>query len=202
MKTKISTILIAFLLGCIVCFTTCKKNSGCPDATNTYYNLSADEKSKIPYSGTDTLIFLSNTGDSAKLFGHGKTDNYNTQSYWQATPDCPQTTTNCEIISTTYIGSNIGFSNIKFIPENLCEPPAIVSISINGIKFQDYLLLQLSDSSNYHDTTIINSKLYHGIKIFSLNANITIDSTNYIIYNYPSGIVKVKFSNNQTWLKQ
>jgi hypothetical protein len=66
---KLVSILLLFILA-----QSCTKDASCGDQSdivNSYY-ISADDKSKIPFKGNDTLTYISDAGDTAILIGSGK----------------------------------------------------------------------------------------------------------------------------------
>ena len=68
MKTLQNLIVLCLIATTFACG---DKDDGCGERKDAYYYLSADAKSKIPYTGTDTLVFVSNTGDTARCIGQG-----------------------------------------------------------------------------------------------------------------------------------
>jgi hypothetical protein len=121
MKTKIYTILFfTFYSTLTVLLSTCKKDKGDPCAgspAHTYnYYISDDNKSKIPYTGTDTLIFISDRGDTAKLYGQGKqTYNDVTSKPSSIDPDCSNLDyTYYENIQINFVGNNPNLNQIKY----------------------------------------------------------------------------------------
>jgi hypothetical protein len=62
--TKLSSLIILVIL-----VHGCKKETNCGDQTTitNFYYVSNEYKSKIPYSGYDTIIYASDANDTAKL---------------------------------------------------------------------------------------------------------------------------------------
>lgn len=55
----------------------CQKEDPCPEIIPDYYYLSAQDSAKLPYTGTDTLIFSYGTGNNAPKYtyiGQGKAE--------------------------------------------------------------------------------------------------------------------------------
>ena len=71
MTKKLFSILLLVML-----IQSCSKTDPCPKGQENYYNLTDEEKSKIPYTGTDTLVFISDKSDTATLIGKGKSQSY------------------------------------------------------------------------------------------------------------------------------
>ena len=199
MKTKTSHILFFILsLSSVLFFSNCQKQNPCRATVHSYNNISADEKSKIPYIGTDTLVFISNTSDTAKLIGQGKSSYYNViQDH--SNPDCPaQSENDYEINKFSFTGTNNFLSSIDYTVSMGDIPgynQSLVHINIINKPFQSYALIDI-----FKDTLQIGVKTYQGI---ILKGSATNNTSDYIFYSYPEGILKIYFSNNnQTWLKQ
>jgi hypothetical protein len=197
MKTKTNSILLfAFTLSCVFLFNTCKKNNSDPCAgltsqTHNYY-VSPDNKSKIPYTGTETLVFVSNTGDTVTLYGQGKQSAANVFSAPSSNdPDCGNIISywDFENILITFKGSNIVFNKFVYglgysYMLNGFNPPT--PISDNGLGFElssgngafisfGTSAAYANDSTKYVDTVTINGSLYKGVDLY--------DSSK-VIYNY------------------
>ena len=201
MKTKINHIFFFSLtfFG-LTFFSSCKRNdsSGCPDTTPSYYYLSADDKNKIPFTGTDTLIYVSNTGDTAKLFGQEKKDYYNNVRSYGGNPDCSQGSSNYENTLLTFSRNNTVLNNLKYcLYIDVITSFSGLDISIDNTSFNGWIFAAINNESNYKDKVLINNQLYNVIKLKANN-----DSTSVIFYNHLYGILKIQLSNNQTWLKQ
>jgi hypothetical protein len=82
MKFKIVKSAILFAI-----ITSCSKDPGPCGGQKTYYYLSEKDKAKVPYTGTDTLVFVSNTNDTAVCVGQGKKQFF-TVEYDSGNPDC------------------------------------------------------------------------------------------------------------------
>src|ERR1700741_1853934 len=80
-------ISVVFLL--LLNLNSCKRETNpCHDPVTTKETLDEDNKKKIPYTGYDTLTFISNNGDTLRFAGQGKdSDWYCTERYVSA--DCP-----------------------------------------------------------------------------------------------------------------
>jgi hypothetical protein len=82
MKTK-----FLIILSLLAIITSCTKDPGPCGGQKTYYYLSEEDKAKVPYTGTDTLVFVSNTNDTAVCIGQGKKQFF-TIDYDSGNPDC------------------------------------------------------------------------------------------------------------------
>jgi hypothetical protein len=199
MKTKIySSTFFAITFLCVSFFSNCQKQNPCGTPSFTTYNISAIEKSEIPYAGNETLVFVSNTGDTAKLIGQGKLDYYH-QDLIAGDPECQSSGTNYERIRYLFKGTIVNLSNITIytgIYDALPPIGSAINISINDITIRKDGVAYISDSLHYSDTMYLGNKLYHGLILYSN------DFLNTVFYRYPEGILRIKFSNGQTWLKQ
>jgi hypothetical protein len=82
MKIKIIiTLSIAFIM------TTCSKENKCGDG-KTYYNLSENDKSQIPYKGSEILKFLNTSSSDTLIFQAEPEWSYYTNSKYYGA-DCP-----------------------------------------------------------------------------------------------------------------
>ena len=90
-------------------FQSCERKSPCTLYTskNFKYSISENTKNQIPYSGNETLQFISNTGDTANLVGNGKR-NYFSQSSKNVNgnPECPR---DCKVICVNRILESTSF---------------------------------------------------------------------------------------------
>lgn len=164
------------------------------------YNISDSNKAKIPYIGTDTLIFVSNTGDTATLIGQGKDDYYEKDTKLAKGGDCPlYEVNNYEYIEVNYVGNEL-IKSLKYLvfkndfdPKNLTGLSIKINNQINvvigntiGISFEyvtDYLPVQ--------DSILIGNMISKGGYI---------DNNYKILYNKQYGILKFKDTNNKTWV--
>ena len=202
MKTKIySSTFFAITFLCVSFFSNCQKQNPCGTPSFTTYNISAVEKSEIPYAGNETLVFVSNTGDTAKLIGQGKLDYYH-QDLIAGDPECQSSGTNYERIRYLCKGTNNYLSNVG-INFGIYDPPTNIRSSlyvlVNNITFKGRSLITLSNQQYLTDTLQIDSKTYFGAFLIGIGSA---QDTNTVFYTYPQGILKIQLSNGQTWLKQ
>jgi len=111
--TKLISILILFIFA-----QSCTKEPSCngqSDTINSYY-ISADDKSKIPFKGNNTLTYISNAGDTAMLIGNGKREFIDkVQTVIAGNADCYIYNVDYkETISIEYTGDNLEFNRIKY----------------------------------------------------------------------------------------
>ena len=192
MKTKTKLLSI---IGLIMLFENCTKDANCGDQSyivNSYY-ISADDKSKIPFKGNDTLTYISDAGDTAILFGSGKKEFIDQiRKNISGNADCPRSTVdNNETISIEYTGDNIELNRIKYKIYGNKERTKI-ELTINstyiGVDYPYYL----NTSIFYTDSVNIENKFYNGTPI--------IWSDNKALYNFNYGFLKIQFNGGKIWL--
>lgn len=74
------------------------------------------ERTYLPYNGTETLVFISNNGDTAVLKGTGTVQKYNKERIvsFNEYPSCPQTEVHLhETLAAEFNGTNPNFSHFK-----------------------------------------------------------------------------------------
>jgi len=200
MKHKILLIFLLFTST----FFSCRKDDDTPcDNKDYHYNLSEEDKSKVPYTGYDTLVFVSNTNDTAVCIGQGK------KQYYLRTVIPNYTINNCSIPSTdNYEAYNYKFSsnNSKFdIDFNIYQKygEGIGSKTINIIynnKYEFVLFLSQinkKSSDSYIDSIITQEVWYKDVSITFLNFD---KSLNRLFYNQEFGIIKIQNSDStEVW---
>lgn len=175
------------------------KGDGCEEhePVNSYYNISDAEKSRIPFTGTDTLVYISSNGDTAILYGQGKkafTDKVAVK--WDPDPGCgTYDYNNIENVEFTFIGNHHDLNRI-FIDLNagIYSPDeAKADIVIGSILYRTYLQA-LNHPSNYIDSITIGGITYFGIKIYG-------EMNMPYLYNREYGLLQITTS-GKTWLKK
>ena len=194
------TILLLFCT--IILISSCEKPSFCGEAdVNTIYNVSDADKSKIPYTGFDTLVFKSDAGDTATLYGQSKKDFYTQYRQNDGDINCQKWHNyNYENFEYYYSSLDTFISQYIFTPfmygygNGYGNNPSSSSLKIviNGILYYDGDFTSINNNSNYKDSTLINGKYYNGIYI---------GNSKNILYNFKYGVLKFKDSNNITWTK-
>jgi hypothetical protein len=192
-------LLSLFLL--IILVQGCAKESNCGDQTTitNIYNIADSNKSKIPYSGNDTLVFISNEGDTATLIGIGKKAKYITSKKGIGSADCPrELIEKFEKIDFEFNTNNINFNifNCK-IYNFIIYKSTMIDMQPDKIEFSinneiSYVSADLLNSSNFKDSVLIGGKYYKGTYL---------NGSNNILYNLKYGILKIKFSNGKEYIK-
>lgn len=191
-KTKTFSLPLLTLL-CITAFyfTSCKpdEQSPCSDASNTIVNLTAIELNKVPYTGFDTLYFLSKTGDTNIVVGGGKQYYYDTK-YSTQPPDCPQNQ------STQYQAYKINFTPTKGdLNFSIIQREIKYSIYINVNKYPfsfsaetGSIGVKITNSIyQYFDSLTINNYKYDKVLVFLAQ-----DTTYKLYMNQPNGILFIR----------
>ncbi len=191
------TIHLTSLLLFVMLSQSCSKTDPCPKGQENYYNLTDEEKSKIPYTGTDTLVFISDKGDTATLIGQGKSQSYK-RTTSGGSPDCGAGSyvyENYERIDYNYLANNPILNRIDFSLQRYDDNGSF-DCMLNGFYKFNFRILEASDSLRYKDTVIYKNKTIKCLRMISY----TDPSTNYY-FNYLFGIVKIKINDKLFILK-
>jgi hypothetical protein len=191
MKTKTKLLII---IGLIMLFENCSKEPSCGDQSdivNSYY-ISADDKSKIPFKGNDTLTYISDAGDTAILIGSGKREFIDkVRTVISGNADCYKyNVDNNETIIFEYLGNNIELNKIKYkITGN--KERTLIEFNINILYANDYPYYFNSEKF-YTDSILINGYYYSGLP--------KVDDVFYSLYNFKYGFLKIQFNGGKIWL--
>jgi hypothetical protein len=188
----ISLSLLIFLL-----FTACSKQNYCKGSyyTPKTFNYLLDDSTKvqIPYTGKETLTFISSQGDTAILVGQGK-NNYmkKTTKNSVTSMDCPEYDNyNFERVDVEYKGSNFNLSYVFYRVEIDNWKDENTSVYLNE-NFSDSHLAytEYYNSTSRYDLQVqCGSKIIMGVKIYGGN-------NNPIIYNKLYGIIQIQIDSN------
>ena len=170
----------------------CKKDNNCGDTSDVVNNyfISADDKAKIPFKGNDTLVYISDAGDTATLIGEGK----NTRTEQKITnisgSDCAKNQIDKkETISIEYNGNNNELNKILYKISGNNER-TLIEYMVNTVYSNDYPYYFNSDKF-YKDSTLIKSIFYSGV---------ILDNINYkALYNFNYGFLKIEFKGGKIW---
>jgi hypothetical protein len=175
----------------------CTKNINCGDTNDMIYtyNVADSNKAQIPYNGTDTLVFVSDKGDTATLYGQAINQFYYkiTQNY--GTADCQKNYTyKYQNINTSFLGNNLKLYSVSFIAymnEQLTNPSTnSIKIIINDSLFGKSNFEYFNSLTYPDDSVIINGKYQIG---YNFN--------NSIFFNFKYGILRIKDSKSNIWTK-
>ena len=191
MKTKTKLLCI---IGLIMLFENCTKDPSCSDQSdivNSYY-ISADDKSKIPFKGNDTLTYISDAGDTAILIGSGKREFIDkVRTVIGGNADCYKyNVDNNETISIDYTGNNIEINNIKYTIIGRSSK-TLIEYKLNSYMGNKYPN-NFNNINLYVDSVNITNTFYKGIPINSINFN--------TLYNFNYGFLKIQFNGGKIWL--
>ncbi|MDP1725294.1 MAG: hypothetical protein Q8M15_00820 [Bacteroidota bacterium] len=148
-----------------------------------YYYLSEPAKSKVPYSGTDTLVFVSNNHDTAVCMGQGKKQFYVTSSFY-ANPDCPPNTDYYEAFNYKFIDKNDKLNLEINLYKNDGYVSEVMDMNINSTRLYPINLIYMYEWY-YNDSVSTNMRQY---KTFKLNFGLG----NIVHYNLMKGIIQIQ----------
>jgi hypothetical protein len=178
-----------------------KDSSPCRNSeTNIYYNIADSNKAKIPYSGTDTLVFISDQGDTATLIGQGKKTFYVTSTRNNSgNADCQwlenKNFENFEINFKNYNNffSNVSFSIFKY-NDNLGSYPNTTSMKfeVDNIEIASSNIEYISSLKSFQDSILLNGKFVGGVYLGFNTYN--------TLFNFEKGILKFNYD-NKNWIK-
>ena len=195
MKTKIIYFVLLMAVTAMLGIQSCGKGSPCEgrDMTDeiTVYTIADSIKAKIPYTGWDTLVFVSDAGDTATLYGKGEKQNYDETRNTRG-GDCPQTTiSKYENIRIDFLSGGqlrkieIYLYKKTYDPKQITGCEIIIDNQINrGFGFE-YILYH----SPIHDSILLNGTYITGGYVGN------------VLYNVQFGILKFNNIQNKTWTK-
>lgn len=188
--TKLLSLLLILILT-----QSCTKDNNCGDTSDVInnYTISADDKAKIPFKGNDTLIYISDAGDTATLIGQG-TSTWTEQIKTNISGgDCEKNQIDKkETISIEYNGNNNELNKILYKISGNKEKTEI-EFTINSYYGITYPY-NFNTPIFYTDSSIINGNIYYG-RPLGLN------SQNYkALYNFNYGFLKIEFKGSKIWL--
>lgn len=172
------------------------------------YNIPDSNRLKIPYTGTDTLVFVSNANDTVMYVGSGKNSQYSvftSNINPNPDPDCPRIEK--KYFENFRIGFIINKETYKWISYNvyLPSPNDISSIqNASNIEITEHVsqdiyriiahtnFESLNNRKGFDDSLFINGVYKKGYYI---------DSNRDVLYNNAEGLLKFKDINNLVWRK-
>ncbi len=195
MKT-ITTLLILFIA--IFGLQSCMKDP-CKNYDQTpfhaYYNISDQDKSVIPFKGHDTLIYFSDAGDTAILYGKDKYQYYDIEQGNSGSADCPREISyNYEIIDYKFTGTNSDLYLLEYVISVYASslfPDTQIHYFINNISGQSGPT-RYNNPGLYTDSIQINGKYINGYPNDDINGLS-------FLYNFNYGFIRIKVDGGKTW---
>jgi len=199
-----NTIFLSTTFFCfsILLYTGCRPDDGnpCPDKPDVSYNYLSDaDKAKVPYyktGGYDTLVYVSNTGDSAVCVGQGVQQYFNIQ-YYQSNPACRPNARKNEFNEFKFV-SNSSLENIDIVfYKDFILPPSwlwsgkVITISISNVIYSG----SMTRIEYFIDSIELNNKKYYQLQIFYENNSIIHQK---LYYNNQIGVIGFEL-NQKIW---
>jgi len=183
-------------------FQSCRGDSCTPGANDRYisYNIPDSNTAKIPYTGTDTLIFVSDAGDTATLIGQGKNTYYKKKtSVLGCSADCPCLEyASYENVDYVFQGNNNFIQSLAFkiyMPNNAGKPNfTYIAVDLNNINMVQRSFEYVYFNKTPHDSIYIDGKYYSGV-YFNDNTSKT------LLFSISAGILKFRDFDNKIWIK-
>lgn len=188
---------LILLLIAIIFLHACKRDNNCGDLSDviTNYNIADSNKAKIPYTGTDTLVFVSNANDTVTLIGRGKNTHYESvRNSLNGNSDCPK----YEVIKYENIDINFISNNdtlITSIYYKVYHPIhdvnyTYINLYLNTKGLSSYPF-ELLNNKVFEDSVLVKNKYIKGYYIDSNRSQ--------VLYNYQKGIIKFIDFTNKSW---
>lgn len=187
-QDRVIELCILFLLT----LTGCKYDPHCKTDWPTVY-LSDFDKSRVPYSGNDTIVFVSNNGDTAICVGNGKASKIQKDNVYM-NPDCGKHDEFHEYIEYDFLSNDtILFPSFQIYiyanPENVFVTYVKVHIQTEDLQKGTGLL---QDVHYYTYKVMVNGVEHKVAKLSSFKGG------GIIYYNHHSGIFTY-INSTTTW---
>ncbi len=201
MKTQTLTTLLA-LLATTLLLANCKGEPSCPDASERTQYLLESVKLRLPYTGFDTLYFLTNTNDTIECIGLGRLIFFEANYVRDPNPDC-------NVFKTI---KHEGYrDNYQDLLLEVSQKPPILN---NDLWIPRYNISWLTINfrfniglvgAPYADTTDGNYKFHESINVLGFDYKSVSEISyekNTIYINKMDGIIRLyNASDNTTWNK-
>lgn len=185
-------IVFLFFFAFINSLVACKPTVTCPPPETYTRDFSPLDKSKVPYSGNDTLVFINSKTDTFSYFGSGKKTSY-VISRLEGSPDCEwdKEANQCDIINffSPKINDDIIITH-SIHTLGGAEHVIVVTFNTSTFEFADDQV-DYVHMPGYIDTITVQGKLYKGVCVFR-----SLDEKDKLYYNKTNGIVKVDIGNS------
>ena len=196
MKTKTYSLpLFTLLITTAIYFNSCTPDETpvCGTAYNTTVNFTADDLSKVPYTGFDTLYFKDINGDTNIVVGSGKQYYYDKVYKTHGGPACPPDVTNNQAYKIQFNPIK-GDLNFKFIQQRTDWSIVIRKQNYSAYFTEYYSLLDLTlPNDKYHfDSLTINGKSYYKVMLENGYNDYDGDTTYQALINKSFGLLSIK----------
>lgn len=160
---------------------------------HTTYNINIADKSKIPFSGTDTLVYFNTDADTAIFLGQGKKEFIEEVPYNRGgDPGCPRIDYNYyEHIEYIFKSDHSILKELIFSAyvDNKKDENALMCLN-TIYKNNGYRLKSVNAEPLYKDSVEIKGTIYYGLTVYS-------GSTKFL-YNWKYGFLSL-YINDETW---
>lgn len=200
----------SLLFGCLFSFVITISFQSCKDpckgkdtnAETITYPIEEEAKSKFPFKDKDTLIYISNLGDTAVLYGKLYTG-YETSNSSRMIECSKPITTHGEKMSYYATGNNLELNLIEFKLRAKLDRSGenVINFRINGNipNAGEYGYFNLSPEyinnvNNYTDSIMVNGNYIYG-------KTLTEPKLISFLYNFKYAFLKIEFVSGKTWTK-
>ncbi len=175
------------------CLQNCKRdNCSKIQPPDEYYNVTETDLSKIPFSGDDTLTYVSDAGDTANLYGQEKIVSYDHVRHGIDGPDCPWHYWDFiyQHVNYTFKGTDSLYMLKYNIYTSADYREPILHFQFNEEK-SDGGPDVYNNESYYTSSIMINGKTISAIRVIDPNVE--------FVFNYRYGFLQIKFHPGKTW---
>ncbi len=179
----------------------CKRGDPCSgmDLSDKVFrnNIPDSNKTKIPYTGRDTLILVSDGGDTATFIGQGKNDYFETtRTLANGGGDCSKfDVRNYENLNLSFNKNNQTTFTIKlsyYLNQKLVYPSLTnISFCVNNQLIANSSCEYLDFKKSEQNDSILYANKYYG--------GVFLDDTKTVLFNSQIGLIKFKDLANRVW---
>lgn len=174
----------------------------CPDRTD-YYQLSEDQKRILPYTGYDTIRFVSNTGDTLTCIGQGK-QYFSTQKFEPySDPGCGNhgTYSNYEAYKIEFVDAiqneKIELIHYDFALTGRYKGGSTIYVTYkNGNGATSDYQISRPTASNFLGSIEISGLVYNNVTKAESDP---LDTAQFVLVNKTDGILKIQLNNTESW---
>lgn len=177
----------------------CVRNEPCPEPPETItVDISSGLKSKIPYSGYDTLVFIrTSIGDTHVFIGQGLKKSYSLLRIPSGNPECQAMKGDAKTESLSYSFVSTTFNSPIVMDMYYYQYPGSPWIDI---RFNNKLYDAPSTvlSAYAYDSLQIGNKIYYNLAQIA-DGNNPGSEAYFVLYNASFGILKFRFISGEEW---